>query len=81
MGLNTEPWETPDITGTESEITPSMTTFCVRPDSQVVIHWRISFRIPKYPAYTLVFDVAPCRIGKVYNNEIRLLVTSIMGTI
>ena len=43
MGPNTETWGTPDNTEAGSELTPSMTTFCVRPDSQVVIHWRISF--------------------------------------
>ena len=50
MGPSTEPWETPDKTGAGSEQTPSMTTFCVCQDSQAVIHWRISFRIPKYPS-------------------------------
>ena len=33
----TEPWGTPDNTGTWSEHKPSRTTFCVRPDSQAEI--------------------------------------------
>ena len=56
-GPNTEPWGTPVNTGARFEQTTSMTTFYVRPGSQAVIHWRISFRIP----YTLVFYVAPYR--------------------
>ena len=34
MDPNKKPWGTPDNTGAGSEQTPSMTTFCVRPDSQ-----------------------------------------------
>ena len=50
-----------DNTGTGSEQTPSMATSCVRPDSQAVIHWRISFRYHNTPAYMLVFEMAPDR--------------------
>ena len=51
MGPNTEPWGTPDNTGAGSEQTPSMKTFCDRPDSQAVINHNT-------PDYTLAFDVA-----------------------
>ena len=35
---NTEPWETSVNTVPRSEHGPLMTTFCVRPDSQALIH-------------------------------------------
>ena len=41
IGPNTEPCGTPDNMGAVSEQTPSSTTFCVCPDCQAEIHWRV----------------------------------------
>ena len=82
MGPNTEPWVTPDNTGSVSELTPSMTTFLF---AQIAKSWSIGgyhFGYNNIPAYTLasIWNLIES-LGKIQNNEVCLIVTSVMGTI
>ena len=46
IGPKTDPWGTPDNTGTGSEAWPSNTTFWVRPESHELIHLWVDPLIP-----------------------------------
>ena len=46
MGPKTEPWATPDVTGTVSDFSLSRTTVCVRPERNACIHFKLWSLIP-----------------------------------
>ena len=49
IGPKTNPWGTPDNTGTGSETWPSETTCCVLPESHGLIHSWVDHLIAYYP--------------------------------
>ena len=48
IGPKTDPWGTPDKTGTGSEAWPSKTTRWLRPESHELIHLWVDPRIPYF---------------------------------